>query len=487
VRPLFAIVPVALFVALATSVCIRSGVQLDDAGYVALRVADNLRTGHGIVFNPGERRDLVDSPLWLAALAVATVSPEAPLLVLVAGMLLGIAVLLVCLTAPRLIVAGACASLFLGLDGAFASSVVGGGSTLLAALYLVVFDRRLRAARGRDGVEPPHAVRWLALWAAAAPLVRYELVAVSVLATLGWALTDWQRRKAWLPLAGAVGGAILCAVVRAAYFGGLPAYWEPWPPTAATVAAGGRSLGEFALRRPLLGIGVLVMLAAWARGGFRLGRTFGIPCGLAALAGLSLLPAAGGDVERSAVAMLPLAYVLSVQAVWRGTRTRLGLVAALLLVIAQPARTWTTRAVRPESRAAYAKLGQWLATHALPGTVVGARHVGALGYYSGLEVEDVLGQVSPRVAVARRTRQASARAGRDIAPMLRQEPDLVLTGVSDPVPSSVLYVPNLDAVPPALRGDYRVYRWAGSPVWRREVAAAGATASERGPHTPGSR
>jgi hypothetical protein len=473
VRPLFAIVPVALFIALATSVCVRSGVQLDDSGYVALRVAENLRTGHGVSFNPGERRDLVDSPLWLGILSVLTVFQDAPVLVLGGGMLVGVAVLLFVLTGPRLIVAGACASLFLGLDGAFAGSVPTGGSTLLAALYLVALERGMRRARGRDG-EPSRGERGLAVWMAAASVVRYELALVAMLAALGWALTDRRNPLAWLPFAGAAGGALVCALVRASYFATWPAYWEPWPPSAAGVADGTSALGDFALRRPLLFLGLLVMLAGWVRSGFRFGRLCGMQWGILALAAFSLLPAGGGDVERTCVAVLPLAYVLAVQAVWRGTRTRLGLVAALLLVIAQPARTWMSRTARPESRAAYAKLGQWLGTHALPGTVVGARNVGALGFYSGLELEDVLGQVSPRVAATRRAQRplAAARAARDIAPMLRQEPDLVLTGPSDPVPSAILYVPNLDAVPPALRSDYRIYRWAGSPVWHVEVEHA---------------
>ena len=56
---------------LATGHAIRSGVQPEDSGYIGLRVADNLRSGHGPVFNAGERVDLVESPLWLAFLAVA--------------------------------------------------------------------------------------------------------------------------------------------------------------------------------------------------------------------------------------------------------------------------------------------------------------------------------------------------------------------------------------------------------------------------------
>jgi len=80
----------------------------------------------------------------------------------------------------------------------------------------------------------------------------------------------------------------------------------------------------------------------------------------------------------------------------------------------------------------------------------------------------VLGQVSPRVARARRERRPvdGAAAARDFGPMMRQEPDLVLTTPQEPVPSAMLYVPDMDAVPPTLRGEYGVYRWAANPVWR---------------------
>jgi hypothetical protein len=65
----------------------------------------------------------------------------------------------------------------------------------------------------------------------------------------------------------------------------------------------------------------------------------------------------------------------------------------------------------------------------------------------------------------------------DFAAMLRQEPDLVLVGVAEPVPSPILYVPNLDALPRALRGGFGVYRWAGSPVWVENENADGEQAA----------
>ncbi len=49
--------------------------------------------------------------------------------------------------------------------------------------------------------------------------------------------------------------------------------------------------------------------------------------------------------------------------------------------------------------------------------------------------------------------------------MFRQEPDVVVVLPGDPVPSARTYVPNDDAVPESIRGPFRIYRWAGSPVW----------------------
>lgn len=466
-RLLFAIVPVTLFLAIATSQSIRSGVQLEDSGYVLLRVAENLRLGDGPVFNPGERRDLIDSPLWIGVLSVTSFSAHAPLLVQLLTLALGLGVLFVVLAGPRLPVAGASASLFLALDGLFASRVTSGGSAILAGLYLVVLFLILRNARGRN--TPSNAADSLLAWfVAAAPIVRYELVCIVVPATLGWALTDRRRWRAWMPLAAAVAGGVAWYFVRSSYFDAVPAYWEPWPPTAASVRAAAADLAGWLLHRPLIALGLVVMVSAWARGPRRLGRGCGLAWGLALLAVFALLPAGGGDIVRSLEIALPLGYLMAVEAVWRGTRTRFGLVAALLLVAAQPAATYTARTSDPEITAAHVRLGSWLRTRAVPGTVVGARRVGALGYYSRLRMEDVQGRVSTRVAEARALRPATSLAGweGDFGLMWSLEPDLVLVAPQEPVPSATVYVPNLDATPPALRGPIGVYRWAGSPVWR---------------------
>ena len=475
-RLLFAIIPIVLFLVLAVGHCVRSGIELDDAGYVVLRVADNLRSGHGMVFNPGERRDVTDSPLWIGALLPLSFTGDAPFWVVVCGLALGVAVLLAVLAGPRLPVAGACASLFLALDGLFAARSTAGTSAPLGALYVLVLYGLVRRWRGRSeaGLNEPVLAAWLAV----ATLVRYELVLIAVPTALGWALAERRRARAWLPLAAAIAGAALCALVRWRYFGALPALWEPWPPTADSIRAGAATLAGLGLRRPLLALGALVLVSGLASGALRPSRATGLTVGFFALVFFAVLPAGGTDVLRHAPVLLPLAYVLAVEVVWRGTRTRFGLVAALLLVAAQPAWTWKAVVERDGSAAGYVRLGQWLQSRARDDTVVGAREVGALGYYSRLRMEDVGGQVSGRVAAQRRARPPAPHqiAARDFVPMLSLEPDLVVVASGEPVPSNIVYVPNQDAVPPVLRGNYGVYRWAGSPVWRTASLPATSTA-----------
>lgn len=470
-RTLVGVIPVLIFLVLATIQCFHAGLQPDDSGFVALRVAENFRSGAGLVFNPGERRDLIDSPLWVAQLSMLSLSVHAPLLVQMYGLVLGILVLLLLLGSPRSRLVGAGAAAFVAVDGLFVSRATAGGSEPLVALHLTLLYPILRAARGRGAARRDTDVA-LAIWAALAGFVRYELIMLALPVALGSGLREPRRALAWLPMAAGSLGGVLCLGLRWSYFGSHPGYWEPWPPTGESVLTAAQALGTVTIRRPLLWIGGAVLVSEWLQGRLWLGRRIGLAWGLLALMLFSLVPARGTDVERHVAAALPLVTLLAVDAVWRHTRTRLALVAALLLVLAQPGWTAARRLANPRMDGAYVRIGQWLRTHALPGTVVGAQRVGALGYHSGMHMEDVAGRVSPRVARARR--MLPPHTLHDETPaflsMFRQEPDVVVVLPGDPIPSARTYVPNDDAVPEAIRGPFRIYRWAGSPVWRRAPA-----------------
>jgi hypothetical protein len=466
-RVLLGLVPIAILLAVATFHSFERGLQPSDAGYVALHVADNVRSGQGFIFNAGERRDLVDSALWVSLLTLMSFARLAPTFLQALGLVLACGVVLVMLRSTKSALLGAGAALFLSVDRLFVEQVTAGGSEILAALYLVLLYRVLRGTRVRSaGLTAEDKA--LAIWAAFAPLVRYELILVAIPVAFGAGLREPRRPWAWLPAAAAALGAGIVLGLRWSYFGAWPAYWEPWPPHGDAIRAAAKHLFDILMRRPLLLLGVGIFLAEWIRGRLWLGRRVGLAWGLTALLFFALLPAAGLDVQRHVAALLPLAYVMSVETVWRRPRTRPGVVAALLLILAQPG--WTSG--RPtsaegdsdsDSDAGYARVGQWLYVNAQPGTVVGAERVGALGYYSRMKMEDVEGRVSPRVGAVRHgtVEPDSLR----FQPMLRQEPDLVLVLPGDPVPPSSIYVPNDDAIPDVIRGPYRVYRWAGNPVW----------------------
>jgi hypothetical protein len=221
------------------------------------------------------------------------------------------------------------------------------------------------------------------------------------------------------------------------------------------------------LRRPLLLLGLAILIAEWMHGRLWLGRRLGLAWGLLALGLFATAPARGHDVERFLAPLLPLGYVLAVESVWRRTRTRPAVVAALLLLLAQPGWTAGGRTAAPEVDVAYERIGRWLGTHAKPETIVGAARVGALGYHSGLRVEDVQGRVSSRVASSRHpTVDTADDPDTAFGLVFELEPDLVVVLPGDPVPSARTYVPNDDALPAVIRGPFRVYRWAGSSVWQ---------------------
>jgi len=261
----------------------------------------------------------------------------------------------------------------------------------------------------------------------------------------------------------------LCCTLRWSYFLDHPAFWEPWPPSWQNAFDAAHVVLWLLLRRPLLVLGLALLVSEWIHGRLWLGRRIGLAWGLLAFVSWSVLPARGDNVGRFVAPLLPLVTLLAVEALWRRARTRPAVVAALLLVLAQPSWTVPVRRVEPGVDAAYGRLGRWLSTHATNETSVGAARVGALGYHSGLRVEDAQGRVSARVAAARRvTSQTGLDREAAFQLVFKLEPDLIVVLPGDPVPSARTYVPADQAVPEVIRGPFRVYRWAGSSVWRSD-------------------
>lgn len=81
----------------------------------------------------------------------------------------------------------------------------------------------------------------------------------------------------------------------------------------------------------------------------------------------------------------------------------------------------------------WAMAGRWLRSHAPPNAVLAAEPVGALGFYSGLAIIDMLGVNDVHIAHLQPASMGHSTAGhekRDLDYVLSRQPDLVFLGVS---------------------------------------------------------
>ena len=209
----------------------------DDA-FIDYRIVDNLTSGHGPVFNVGERVEAYTSPLWVAMVSAAHVVTRAPiewvsvalgLACAVAGIALAItgAARLVRRVRPGstvLLPAGAVAVAVLPPMREFATS---GLETGLEMLWLGgAFAALTRLAPPPDGTAPAPSgrwERWTAVLIGVGPLIRPEFLIFS--AIWGLLLLALRRHLGWRHLLGlaVVGAAPLVGyeVFRAGYFAAL--------------------------------------------------------------------------------------------------------------------------------------------------------------------------------------------------------------------------------------------------------------------------
>lgn len=260
---------------------------VSDDGYINLRVIDNIFTGHGPVYNAGERVEVGTSTLWLAVLAVGhAVVPAVPLgwLAVVVGIALtiigtaagatGAAMLAGATDRGRLLLpAGLLVVAAVPPFWDFASSGLETGLTFawLGLSFLLVVRRYLP---GRSPVARA-ASRRTAGWSVGTaviiglgPLVRPDLGLIAaplLLALLVVSKTGWRR---WLAMVGAAAALPLgYEVFRAGYYASLV------PNTAIAKDAAGSAwshgaiylrdfTGTYTLLLPLVALVLLAWLPA---------------------------------------------------------------------------------------------------------------------------------------------------------------------------------------------------------------------------------
>lgn len=394
--------------------------MLDDA-YIFFRYADNWASGHGPVFNPGERVEGYTSFLWLALLTVGRAFGADPVRSAhVLGWIGALASMVLVTCATRFVTglprhAGPLAALFLGTAGWFTAWTESGMEVMLASPLLTACV--LLYARG--------ARRWLlGLLFGAFALVRPEGLFVFA-AACAHAAFEWraQRRASgstarppFALLAGFAAVVLPHLVWRIATYGDwLPnTFYAKSGLTAASLLRGATYAGKFALAAAPLVAGALALRASIAG---RFGRF--VPLLLAVWAGIVVLE--GGDAMPACRFFAPVAPILCLATAAVLTR-RLGVRGALGAAVA--IATWNLGASRwvhdidprlRHDRVALAgvAIGEWMRQHFDPEDVIATNTAGSLPYASRLRAIDMLGLNDRHIARRRVERIGQGTAGHE--------------------------------------------------------------------------
>ncbi len=394
-----------------------AGGELIDDAYISFRYAQNLTTGHGLVFNVGERVEGYTNFLWVILLAgPALLGFDVPM----ASQILGaLCALLAVWTTTFLLPAESglswrrlLAPALLATNATFAMWAVHGLETALFTLLVaagVRADLYAQSGRGR----PFSSSFWWAL----ATLTRPEgavLFAASLTYQVLTRRARWVNRRGWL------GPLLYVAIVAPHVLWRLTYYGYPFPNTFYAKAG---------LSWPLVERGVTYVAGFFS--------------GVSSLPWLVLLPAAvrarheaplrylfwiasvylaavvleGGDffpAFRFIVPIYPVLYTLVQEGTWtvlaalrENASERVHAIATLATVL-----LWLPHAAAMQAHAETESAGSRTFTgglkmaalalkqHCPPGTTIAANPVGALAYYSELPVIDLLGLTDVHIAHA---------------------------------------------------------------------------------------
>ena len=375
---------------------------VSDDAFISLRYAANLLAGHGLVFNPGERVEGFTSPLWtlllagLGACGFELLATARALGLLCSMLALPITYWLArqCGAAPP---SALIAPALLAFNGSFACWAASGMETaLFVGLVAAAFAAALAGGYWAS-----------ASLAAAAALARPEgLLVVLVLGS--YQLLQAKRGAGWL-LVGGGPYALLLGFRRWYYGDWLPnTYYAKtgggWP----QIQRGLDYLHDYATDHE--GLLLLVGLALFAL--------------LRCTAGTRLLAVGwllfwlavawvGGDglpMYRFALAPLPLFAALAAAVVSTLARPapKGGVVLAVVLGCAWAYTHWSPPRLKSHYSAyqfqqqveipRWTRVGQWLADFAPAGASVAVVPIGAVAYYSQLEVRDLLGLTDRHIA-----------------------------------------------------------------------------------------
>jgi arabinofuranosyltransferase len=441
------------------------GFPLDDS-WIHLQIARNLAAGYGWSFNPGELTGASTAPLWVLLITpLFRLGGDATIWVKAVGCLLYLANVALVADVARRITGdrriAAVAGLLAAWQPAFVWAALSGMETpLYLFLFLCALRSLLQAEEGHRGAAYA-ATAWLALagWA------RPELWA---LLPLAWGYLFWRRRELY------PGRPWVHVALAAAAIGGFLAFnlalWgRPFPSAFYAKPAHTVGAAELALRPVLtdtllrflmniqetiyaqnpvlivfLGLGGVV---AWHRGG-RHARGLIVLLAIVALATIVVtmthLGQAGFQTYRRfahALAAMTVLVAVGAVACWDelwglsratpGRRARryggtlalgIGCLLALAMQLAglrEAARLYAndTASINAGDVAA----ARWLAANTPTEALVAANDIGAIAYFGGRRILDLIGLATPEsIPILAETSPGSAERDGRVADLLRR-------------------------------------------------------------------
>ncbi len=397
---------------------------LVDDSFISYRYAANLKAGHGLVFNPGERVEGYSNFLWVALLAGFMWLGASPILVSkILGVLLSIGSLFLVFRISKAVSerkgAFVLASVLLtAIDIGFARWSVSGMETQLAAFLLLASLFFFMRENEADSIFPVSGflLGLLSLTRPEAPLLFLAALSVRL----------WRRRKRWShqDTIWIISYAIVFVphlLFRFSYYGSL------FPNSYYAKVGGG-------LKRVIVGMRYANQFFA-ANGGYALLPLIALPFISGnrrvsflypfVIAQLFFIVYVGGDHMhdfRFFVPIIGIIFILVQEGLlelanflrrWKAAVLGLllvGLVSSNLLsdYFAIAVSWWgdlrgqlselKTGALHPERAYDRARVGVWLRENVRPDKVVAVEDCGMIPYYSGLETIDMFGLMDTHLA-----------------------------------------------------------------------------------------
>jgi hypothetical protein len=427
---------------------------IPDDAYIGLRYARNAAAGRGLVFNTGERVEGYTNFLWIVILAAAA-KAGMPLAggARIIGLVFAAATLVLAYLACRRADTGdggsgrkggwpIAAPIILASSVPFAAWALSGTEIPLFTFLLTAGMLLLSSGRSSRAVLSVFTLL---------VLVRPEGAAYLVLAAILLAVRGERIGK--IAAEGAAVAALLLApylVWKFYYFGQLlpNTFYAKTGPPAVQIRNGLSYTGRFAAMHAWLPAAALLLQRFGARGGGDetagpesvscgpVSRRFAsvtVPLSIIALNWL-IVTLLGGDwmvYYRLLVPGIPSLAVMASSSIPRSSISRGAALIVIFSCIAMSPGASGYKHFKRERQVvrAFGLAGEVLRERLPEGTVLGCGSTGAIGYYSGLPIVDILGLTEPEIA--RRGKIVSDQPGHMKAlgsHVLDREPDLLLLG-----------------------------------------------------------